>query len=103
MAAISQIRQRPSIFYPFPISQQSVNIQSPISQTFTANVPGTVQRIYLCKQGEENIVDFRCQTTNSPIRAQNIYESSPFSRKMFLSRWRIVKTTEWNGLIKIDN
>ena len=25
--------------------------------------------------------------------------SSPFSRKKFLSLW----TTEWNGLIKIDN
>ena len=46
---------------------------------------------------------FRCQTTNSPIRAQNIYESSPFSRKKFLSLCNIVKTTEWNGLIKIDN
>ena len=46
---------------------------------------------------------FRCQTTNSPIRAWNIYESSPFSRKKFLSLCSIVKTTEWNGLIKIDN
>ena len=46
---------------------------------------------------------FRCQTTNSPIRAWNIYESSPFSRKRFLSLCSIVKTTEWNGLIKIDN
>ena len=45
----------------------------------------------------------RCQTTNSPIRAWNIYESSPFSRKKFLSLCSIVKTTEWNGLIKIDN
>ena len=43
-----------------------------------------------------------CQTTNSPIRAWNIYESSPFSRKKFLSLCSIVKTTEWNGLIKID-
>jgi hypothetical protein len=42
-------------------------------------------------------------TTNSPIRAWNIYESSPFSRKKFLSLCSIVKTTEWNGLIKIDN
>jgi hypothetical protein len=42
---------------------------------------------------------FRCQTTNSPIRAWNIYESSPFSRKKFLSLCSIVKTTEWNGLI----
>ena len=32
-----------------------------------------------------------------------IYESSPFSRKKFLSLCSIVKTTEWNGLIKIDN
>jgi hypothetical protein len=32
-----------------------------------------------------------------------IHESSPFSRKKFLSLWSIVKTTEWNGLIKIDN
>ena len=31
------------------------------------------------------------------------YESSPFSRKKFLSHCSIVKTTEWNGLIKIDN
>ena len=31
------------------------------------------------------------------------YESSPFSRKKFLSLCSIVKTTEWNGLIKIDN
>ena len=46
---------------------------------------------------------WRCQTTNSPIRAWNIYESSPFSRKKFLSLCSIVKTTEWNGLIKIDN
>ena len=46
---------------------------------------------------------FRCQTTNSPIRAWNIYESSPFSRKKFLSLCSIVKTTEWNGLIKMDN
>ena len=45
----------------------------------------------------------RCQTTNSPIRAWNIYESSPFSRKKFLSLCSIVNTTEWNGLIKIDN
>ena len=45
----------------------------------------------------------RCQTTNSPIRAWNIYESSPFSRKKFLSLCSIVKTTEWNELIKIDN
>ena len=45
----------------------------------------------------------RCQTTNSPIRAWNINESSPFSRKKFLSLCSIVKTTEWNGLIKIDN
>ena len=28
-----------------------------------------------------------------------IHESSPFSRKKFLSLWSIVKTTEWNGLI----
>ena len=40
----------------------------------------------------------RCQTTNSPIRA-----CSPFSIKKFLSLCSIVKTTEWNGLIKIDN
>ena len=46
---------------------------------------------------------YRCQTTNSPIRAWNIYENSPFSRKKFLSHCSIVKTTEWNGLIKIDN
>ena len=46
---------------------------------------------------------YRCQTTNSPIRAWNMYESSPFSRKKFLSLCSIVKTTEWNGLIKIDN
>jgi hypothetical protein len=45
----------------------------------------------------------RCQTTNSPIRAWNIYESNPFSRKKFLSLCSIVKTTEWNGLIQIDN
>ena len=32
-----------------------------------------------------------------------IHESSPFSRKKFLSLCSIVKTTEWNGLIKIDN
>jgi hypothetical protein len=32
-----------------------------------------------------------------------IHESSPFSRKQFLSLCSIVKTTEWNGLIKIDN
>ena len=31
------------------------------------------------------------------------YKSSPFSRKKFLSLWSIMKTTEWNGLIKIDN
>ena len=37
------------------------------------------------------------------IRAWNIYESSPFSRKKFLSLCSIVKTTEWNGLIKNDN
>ena len=48
-------------------------------------------------------IQIRCQTTNSPIRAWNIYESSPFSRKKFLSLCSIVKTTEWNGLIKIDN
>jgi hypothetical protein len=30
-------------------------------------------------------------------------EHSPFSRKKLLSLWSIVKTTEWNGLIKIDN
>ena len=33
----------------------------------------------------------------------NLGESSPFSRKKFLSLCSIVKTTEWNGLIKIDN
>jgi hypothetical protein len=48
-----------------------------------------------------NVCIFRCQTTNSPIRAWNIYESSPFSRKKFLSLCSIVKTTEWNGLIII--
>jgi hypothetical protein len=31
------------------------------------------------------------------------YESSPFSRKMIHSPCSFVKTTEWNGLIKIDN
>jgi hypothetical protein len=36
---------------------------------------------------------FRCQTTNSPIRAWNIYESSPFSRKKFLSLCSIVNNT----------
>ena len=48
---------------------------------------------------------YRCQTTNSPISAWNICEStrSPFSRKKLLSLCSIVKTTEWNGLIKIDN
>ena len=30
-------------------------------------------------------------------------ELSPISRKKFLSLCSIVKTTEWNGLIKIDN
>ena len=30
-------------------------------------------------------------------------ESSPFSRKKFHSPCSFVKTTEWNGLIKIDN
>ena len=53
--------------------------------------------------GRKFQTDFRCQTTNSPIRAWNIYESSAFSRKKFLSLCSIVKTTEWNGLIKIDN
>ena len=38
---------------------------------------------------------YRCKTTNSPMRA--------FSRKKVLSFCSIVKTTEWNGLIKIDN
>ena len=56
------------------------------------------------KQTKNNLQHiFRCQTTNSPIRAWNIYESSPFSRKKFLSLCSTVKTTEWNGLIKIDN
>ena len=32
-----------------------------------------------------------------------IHESSPFSRKKFLSLCSIVKTTEWNGMIKTDN
>jgi hypothetical protein len=27
----------------------------------------------------------------------------PFQEKKFLSLWSIVTTTEWNGLIKIDN
>ena len=49
------------------------------------------------------VIGTRCKTTNSPIRAWNMYESSPFSRKKFLSLCSIVKTTEWNGLIKIDN
>ena len=43
----------------------------------------------------------RCQTTISPIRAKNIYKSSPFNRKKFLSLCSIVKTTECNGIIKI--
>jgi hypothetical protein len=30
------------------------------------------------------------------------FESSPFSRKKFLSLCSIVKTTEWNGMIKTD-
>jgi hypothetical protein len=38
-----------------------------------------------------------------PIRAEKIYESSPFSREMFHSLCSIVKPTEWNGLIEIDN
>ena len=44
----------------------------------------------------------RYETTNSPIRAWNIYESSPFLRKKFLSLCNIVKTTEWNVLINRD-
>jgi hypothetical protein len=32
----------------------------------------------------------------------NLYVD-PFSRKKFLSLCSIVKTTEWNGLVKIDN
>ena len=35
----------------------------------------------------------RCQTT----------KAVPFQKKKFLSLCSIVKTTEWNGLIKIDN
>jgi hypothetical protein len=31
----------------------------------------------------------------------NIHESSPFSRKKFLSFCSIVKTTEWSELIKL--
>ena len=42
----------------------------------------------------DNQYDFMCQTTNLPIRAWNIYESSPFSRKKFLSLCSIVTTTE---------
>ena len=60
----------------------------------------TISRIYILTNP---FLNFRCQTTNSPIRAWNIYESSPFSRKKFLSLCSTVKTTEWNGLIKIDN
>ena len=65
--------------------------------------------LLITKQGQLKVeymgqtYTIRCQTTNSPIRAWNIYESSPFSRKKFLSLCSIVKTTEWNGLIKIDN
>ena len=44
-------------------------------------------------------IAFRCQTTNSPITN----ESSPFSRKKFLSLCSIVNTTEWNRIIKSDN
>jgi len=42
---------------------------------------------------------------NKPLIHQSEFrhESSPFSRKKFLSLCSIVKTTEWNGLIKIDN
>ena len=47
------------------------------------------------------LTKFRCQTYNSPIRAQNIYKSSPFERKQFLSLCCIVTNTEWNGIIKL--
>jgi hypothetical protein len=43
---------------------------------------------------------YRCQTTNLPIRAQ---KKSIFKENKFLSLFSIVKTTEWNGIIKIDN
>ena len=36
-----------------------------------------------------------------PIRAKNIYKSSPFLRKKFLSLCCIVTNTEWNGMIKL--
>ena len=58
---------------------------------------------HLDSPSSKNYGHFRCQTTNSQVRAWNIYGSSPFSRKKFLSLCSIVKTTEWNGLIKIDN
>jgi hypothetical protein len=32
-----------------------------------------------------------------------IHQSEPFSRKKFFSLCSIVKTTEWNGMIKTDN
>ena len=42
---------------------------------------------------------YRCQPTNLPIRAQK----KSLLKKKCLSLCSIVKTTEWNGIIKIDN
>jgi hypothetical protein len=42
---------------------------------------------------------YRCQPTNLPIRAQK----KSLLKKTILSLYSIVKTTEWNGIIKIDN
>ena len=36
-----------------------------------------------------------------PIREKNIYKSSPFKRKKFLSLCCIVTNTECNGIIKL--
>ena len=54
---------------------------------------------YLTREGR-----YRKQLVSNGVKPV-IHQSelSPFSRKKFLSLCSIVKTTEWNGLIKIDN
>jgi hypothetical protein len=46
----------------------------------TPTIPDPFGASYFCS-GLQLKYLCRCQTTNSPIRAWNIYESSPFSKK----------------------
>jgi hypothetical protein len=48
---------------------------------------------------QSNLGSLGVKPVIQPIRAKNIYKSSPFQRKKFLSLCCILTNTEWNGII----